>query len=450
MTDYRRLSVTDPDSDRGGPSFLEIRAPGLSGGSDVVLASGDLQNSGPVETPAGHAYENAKDAELSHKRTFRSVILATLPIFMGYSALNALQRKVKLKIGISDEDYSGSELFSFACSLLYAGNLCFRLLHNVLFACLRPRQRVFLSLALMSCSMMALGVGVFLLGIKSIAIIFIAYGLGGVAIGSFESNVLSCISPLGHGTKTWAVMGLPIGYNIINIGSFALLWATNDSEAVQALMYFLVIAGCAMGAFVFAVVLPRVDVAGNSDTLAAFTKDLKAWRDWFPHVTWNSLALCVNMFSVAMFSSIALYIYDNPGGVPLMGSASDIIISKSMFMMVYNVCTFTGDTVSRKLAYKMKPRNPMIFLLATVIGTFLCLTKIAILSWPGVMLVLFANGGIYASTTKHIDVWVRKDQTLVALSVWLFLGDIGSVTGANVLYKIREWVGVAGCDYCSS
>ena len=58
-------------------------------------------------------------------------------------------------------------------------------------------------------------------------------GGGGQAVGTFESNVLSAIAPLGHATKTWAVIGIPVGYNIINVGSFLVMSIDQSSVALQ-------------------------------------------------------------------------------------------------------------------------------------------------------------------------------------------------------------------------
>ena len=38
---------------------------------------------------------------------------------------------------------------------------------------------------------------------------------------------------------------------------------------------------------------------------------------------------------------------------------------------------------------------------------------------------------VYATSSKHIDTRVDRRVNLTALSVWLFIGDIGSVTGSN-------------------
>lgn len=157
-------------------------------------------------------FENAQDEAAFEKPAYKSAILVTMGIFMGYAALNALQRKVKLRIGISDDDKSASVLFSFAVSWLYMGNLVFRAMHNVVFAAFVPRQRVYISLIAMTCSMLVISLLIFWAHIQHIALVFVAYGLGGVAVGSFEANLLSCISPLGHNTKSWAVLGIPIGY----------------------------------------------------------------------------------------------------------------------------------------------------------------------------------------------------------------------------------------------
>jgi len=394
-------------------------------------------------------FENAQDEAAFEKPAYRAAMILPLGIFMGYASLNALQRKVKMRIGISDDDKDASYLFSFAVSFLYIGNLCFRLLHNVLFAALLPRQRVYLSYCCMTLAMSIIAFGIFALHIQSIALVFVAYALGGVAVGSFEANLLSCISPLGHNTKTWAVLGIPIGYNIINIGSFVMLAASPDDIFLQMDQYLFVIIGCIIGAVTFHDRIPDQKVAGNGDSFGAFVRDVKDFREWLPIIKWNSLALMCDMCGVALFSGVMMYIFDNDY-VPLFGAntSASWIISHNAFLAVTNLCTSLGDITSRKIMYLMKPINPLWFLLLTAGGAMCCLSKIAILAWPGIFLVFFANGSIYANTTRHIDAWTRKDQTLISLSAWLFLGDIGSVTGSNLVAHVKVWTGPVGCTHC--
>jgi predicted membrane protein len=50
--------------------------------------------------------------------------------------------------------------------------------------------------------------------------------------------------------------------------------------------------------------------------------------------------------------------------------------------------------------------------------------------------IAFANGAIYAQSARYIDKNVPIAYNLVSLSVWLFVGDIGSVIGSNVLLRL--------------
>ena len=136
---------------------------------------------------------------------YRRTILVTLSIFAGYAALVTMQHKLKnardaVRLRLP-ESYDDSEAFKHASQLNYVGNLVFRLAHNFVFAFLTPRQRVLLALVAMGFATGLLGVVVCLLESPWIGWVPIAYFLGGVAVGTFESNMLSYITPLGHATK---------------------------------------------------------------------------------------------------------------------------------------------------------------------------------------------------------------------------------------------------------
>lgn len=133
----------------------------------------------------------------------------TLSVFMGYAILVSFQHRLKMRMGISDNDAAASDVFSVGVSFLYIGNLIFRLAHNVVFAPFSPRQRVYIAMLSMLSSMLLLSVGVFVAGVSNVAIVFVAYILGGASIGSFESNLLSSITPLGHETKVWPWWAAP-------------------------------------------------------------------------------------------------------------------------------------------------------------------------------------------------------------------------------------------------
>lgn len=103
--------------------------------------------------------------------------------------------------------------------------------------------------------------------------------------------------------------------------------------------------------------------------------------------------------------------------------------------------TFFGDTLSRQLVYRAsRLYHPFWFLLLSVLGAFICLLKLPIVAPIGIFLVFFANGGIYATSSKHIDSHVDRKINLTALSIWLFIGDIGSVLGSNTWELVAKLV----------
>ena len=164
----------------------------------------------------------------------------------------------------------------------------------------------------------------------------------------------------------------------------------------------------------------------------------------------NCLALMLDMACVSLFSpGVLLYIYpdvvDLYDGHPSSGKCcfdehGTILsgcISTNVLFAFYNVCTFLGDTVSRKLAYRSPPVTPLWFLLPGAVGVVICCWMVPIIAPIGGFLVFFMNGSIYAHTCRYIDTHVSNDFNLVALSFWLFVGDAGSVTGSNLVQTFK-------------
>jgi hypothetical protein len=118
-------------------------------------------------------------------------------------------------------------------------SLIFRLAHNFIFFFLSPRQRVHLALAAMAAATGVLAIAMCIAKSPWIGWVFIAYFLGGVSIGTFESNFLACITPLGHQTKKWAIFGTPVGFNFISVGGFLLL--LGETPISRELTYLLLL-----------------------------------------------------------------------------------------------------------------------------------------------------------------------------------------------------------------
>ena len=163
--------------------------------------------------------------EEEKKQPYRIVVLVTIAIFMGYASLVLLQHRLSTKMCLES-----SSLYQHACSMNYVGNLIFRIAHNFVFAKIRPRHRVYISLMSMCLSMTILGFVIVMGNINHVSLVFLAYFAGGLAIGTFESNLLSSITPLGPATKMYAIVGMPAGFATISIGGFAFrTWCSSAS-----------------------------------------------------------------------------------------------------------------------------------------------------------------------------------------------------------------------------
>ena len=113
------------------------------------------------------------------------------------------------------------------------------------------------------------------------------------------------------------------------------------------------------------------------------------------------------------------------------GSGATKLMNHDRFFAVFNLHSFFGDAISRKVAYYFQPQNPMLYLAFTAGGAVLASAGVPALLWPGLFAISFANGAIYATTARHIDQQLHTDLNLISLSFWLFIGDAGSVLGAN-------------------
>jgi hypothetical protein len=402
---------------------------------------------GPTKPTTGDDFsptENSSMIEDAARPVYYRAIFTTISVFMGYSGMIVLQDKLKTRLGIvtgSDEAY----VFGVAVSFLYLGNLIFRLMHNILFSFLKPRQRVMISYGSMTFAMLTLVIPYFLFDFKHLVFVFIAYLVSGVGIGTFESNLISSLTPLGHQTKSWAVIGIPVGFNFISIGSFLLFWIFPESVGLQAGVYFFIGAMNLCGLLIYIFFIPDVEFEGTTTTIRVFYEDMKKFKDWLPTVWRHCFALMIDMFCVSIFSSIALYIFD-VSEVPLW-PRSETQVPKNAFAMVYYTFSFCGDFFSRRIAYRDRLRNPIFFLALSIIGAGLVLSKTALVAPLGMFCVMFANGSVYAQTTKFVDIYVDKQYNLMALSMWLFIGDVGSFVGAQITQPLRTAIGGVPMPY---
>ena len=193
--------------------------------STAKILPQNLDNPKDEESCQSLLRADEREEEEEKKQPYRIVVLVTIAIFMGYASLVLLQHRLSTKMCLES-----SSLYQHACSMNYVGNLIFRIAHNFVFAKIRPRHRVYISLMSMCLSMTILGFVIVMGNINHVSLVFLAYFAGGLAIGTFESNLLSSITPLGPATKMYAIVGMPAGFATISIGGFAFrTWCSSAS-----------------------------------------------------------------------------------------------------------------------------------------------------------------------------------------------------------------------------
>lgn len=412
--------------------------------------------SGGVDTPLIHD-DNIDDdvvhvqhTKLLEQPAMPSVILVTIPLFMGYASLVSFQADIKDAIGITDETSGDSYAFGEAVSLLFLAALIFRLCHNIFLAFLKPRHRVILACLMMSASLGVVAIVFYALRWKNIALVFVVYFFGGMAVGTFEANFVSCVTPLGHQSKKWAVMGMPVGYNGVSIGGFALFALFPKIVYLQGLVFGVIALACCCGMLFFIAKIPAVEFeASGVQSVGALVAAVRQWRAWVPLLRYNIIAFAFDMFCCILAGSIVLYVF-KVDRVPLV-PGSTVTLPYNAFQAIFNICAFIGDFSARKIVYA-PPQwwptwalgcngNPLRFSVLTLIGAALSLARVAILAPIGMFLIMLGNGMIYATSTKHIDENVEWRYNLIGVSFWLFVGDCGSYLASTLTTPVSNALG---------
>lgn len=314
------------------------------------------------------------------------------------------------------------------------GNLLFRLLHNAIFSPFTPRIRVVIALLLMSISMGILLITYWWFQSQSVVFVYISYLLGGIGIGSFESNILATITPLGHETKLYAMLGIPIGFLSITVGGFAFM-AISHLDVMY--IYITVSICCLISTVLWLIRIPIPESYDHQQSFGQFINHLIDWRHWFKDIKIYCLALMIDMFCLSYNTAINQYIYDGDQ-FPLFGIiyTKKIMISQNVFFCLLNLNQFIGDICGRKIIYYFKVnKNPCYFLILSFIGIIGCMSKIPLIALLSTLFITFANGSIYSSSTYFIDNHLttgNRQYLLTSLSIWLFIGDLGSILGSNV------------------
>jgi len=146
----------------------------------------------------------------------------------------------------------------------------------------------------------------------------------------------------------------------------------------------------------------------------------------------------LNRFFLALFNpGLLLYIYTNRL-VKLRWIPATL--DKHFFFAIFDAGIFTGDFVSRRIFFARPYLFPLKFLAFSIVGSAISLCPVPELVLLGGFFVAFTNGSVYAQATRRIETKGLPRFSLMSFSVWLFIGDLGSVVGSNMTQVIAEVV----------
>lgn len=366
------------------------------------------------------------DQKSKPKKVHCETFFVVYPFYFAYATLFGLQHQVKERLGIEDDASHASYMFGFVISLQYVFNLIFRFMHGVVFSHLSSRERVFAAMFTMIFSMLLLASPL----AGGLPEVMVAYALGGIAIGTFEPNFLSCITHLGHETKSWAILGIPFGVSSLLIGGFLSMGPPLDAPArcIYAFTVCILLVGIAIMAF--AIPGSQLSETSSEPSSSGFCR----YPEWLPQVWSQSLAYFVNMLTVALVSpGVWLYIFDEETVTVF----PEWYLATDLFFSLLNTFNMLGSVLGRWLSYHCCLRHPLMYIVFSFAGVFLMFLKIPLLLPLASFLVMFADGLIYGSVSRHIDDTISKDLNLISISYWCLNGDVGAIIGTNLIPFLR-------------
>ena len=277
----------EAEAGAGGEQQAKAEEPVDKGGSEGSDSECSQEN-GVI------AAEQGREESLPPERI---VLVVMICVIQGYTLVGPLQHAFKQSLHISDDSEDG-KIFTQAAALVQWFKWSMTLAQNFVLQCLSPKARVYLSMACMMIGCLIPPVFIYSLGHLWIGWAFLSFGLVGMGLGVFEVAYLNVITPLGPLTKSWAIIGFPASFAIINVIGFTLV---SFGMPVAVLFWYIVLC-MPVGLIIFARrIVPKL-CAGSADSGAAGTgqvlrsnKQAKVWhsvRRWYTWVPILAPNLC--------------------------------------------------------------------------------------------------------------------------------------------------------------
>eukprot|EP00928_Gymnodinium_smaydae_P091570 TRINITY_DN75295_c0_g1_i1.p1 TRINITY_DN75295_c0_g1~~TRINITY_DN75295_c0_g1_i1.p1 ORF type:complete len:451 (+),score=70.85 TRINITY_DN75295_c0_g1_i1:50-1402(+) len=372
----------------------------------------------------------------------RVLLLSFMFMFMGYGAMVGVpQHALKHKLDLSPEQAGD---FQDATASFQLAKLLMRILQIAFLVFMQPNGIVYLSYAIMFVAVLVPVVLVWGMGVTELWVVYLQYILGGIAVGFFEGTFLSVISTLGKNTKTFAIMGAPLGFAVHNI-----LLGTFSQMGMPVLVYYLSTAACLpVGALIFHNHAPSADPNNKGKGCNVFMYSMRKSRQWMPKMLPWFFAKFVGNF-VLEDGFPLLFNTFNTAYVPMFGgpaSTSYLMPFAYYTAWIWFPAMAVGDTISRRVPQFIPLRSWRSITLCLVSAIFACFVGEAmnflllpIVSAFAVFISNFGNGFIYGLSAKYIDLYIPEQHRYAAYNLWCFCGDLGGYAGqSSMSVKLAE------------
>jgi hypothetical protein len=346
------------------------------------------------------------------------------------------QHALKMKLdpdGTWDEEQSKE--FQDATASFQLAKLFMRVGQIAFLVFLRPNGIVFLAYIVMFVAILTPLIGVWGMGVNSLWIVYLQYSLGGAAVGMFEGTFLTAISSLGKDTKTFTIMGAPLGFAVNNV-----ILGLLSQLGMPAQWYYVYNAACVpLAAAIFYRFAPRADGKSDGKGCQVFAHSIRHANAWLPMMVPWLVAKFIGNF-VLEDGFPLLFNTFNTSQVPMWGGPdSKRTISFALYASLYWFPMMAlGDTISRRVPNWISIDSGSRIFLYLACGVAMCVggealdfLLIPIVTGIAAFVSNFGNGFIYGLSAKFIDLYVSEEHRYAAYNLWCFAGDLGGYAGQS-------------------
>jgi len=313
-----------------------------------------------------------------------------------------------------------------------------------------PAGIVYTSYVVMMAALLVPMVFVWGAGVEDLWVVRLQYILGGVAVGLFEGTFLSVISSLGKNTKTFAIMGAPLGFFVNNT-----ILGMLKYFGMPVIVYYAYNAACLpIAIWIFHTKRPRevVAVKSKGKGCKVFLNSLKCWLDWVPIMIPWFIAKFIGNFVLEDGFPLLFNTFNSPK-VPIIGGpeSEDHLIPFDIYAaLIWFPCMAAGDTISRRVPQYLDVTSKRKCFLYLSLGIFLSVAGealdfllLALVTALAAFIANFGNGFIYGLSAKFIDWGIAEEHRYAAYNLWCFVGDAGGYAGQG---QLSVWLADQVCE----